>query len=52
MNPTLKAVLARFEGNAVEAYHYCVDIAASQPHLFEEYTTLAEKLIGEKHDDL
>ena len=52
MHPTLKAILARFNGNAVDAFHYCTDMAANNPTLFDEYTYLAEELIKREGGEL
>ena len=48
MQPTLKAILARFDGNRNAARNYCVDLSISQTfknkHLSSEYWFLAEQL--------
>ena len=48
MQPTLKAILARFDGNRSAARNYCVDLSISQTfknkHLSSEYWFLAEQL--------
>ena len=48
MQPTLKAILARFNGNRNAARNYCVDLSISQTfknkHLSSEYWLLAEQL--------
>lgn len=43
MNPTIKAILARFDGDEINARVYCLDIAttASNPALRNEYWNLA-----------
>lgn len=38
MNWSVKAILARFDGDSVAAIAYCEDIAIRYPHLAQEYT--------------
>lgn len=51
MQPTLKAILARFNGNRNAARNYCVDLSIEQTfknkHLSAEYWQLAEALSAE-----
>ena len=46
MTPSLKAVLARFNGDAAKARAYCVDIAARYPRLAVEYSMYFNLLGG------
>ena len=52
MQPTLKAILARFDGNRSAARNYCVDLSVSQAlknkHLSSEYWQLADMLSAER----
>ena len=52
MQPTLKAILARFDGNRSAARNYCVDLSISQTfknkHLSSEYWQLADMLSAER----
>ena len=51
MTPTLKAILARFNGNRNAARNYCVDLSIEQTfknkHLSSEYWQLADMLSAE-----
>jgi hypothetical protein len=38
MTPSIKAILARFNGNVDAAIRYCAEIAASSPRLALEYS--------------
>lgn len=40
VNETLKAVLARFNGDRYKAMEYCENIATTHPYLRREYTQL------------
>jgi len=44
MEPTVKAILARFGGNVSQAVHYCNSIGdhASNPELRYEYNVLGQ----------
>lgn len=44
MTPSLKAVLARFNGDREKARQYCTTIAEQHPRLAAEYKQLAEML--------
>jgi hypothetical protein len=52
VTPTLKAILARFNGNRNAARNYCVDLSVAQTftnrHLSAEYWQLAEALSAER----
>jgi hypothetical protein len=37
MTPSIKAILNRFNGDQVEAIHYCAEIARNYPDLRDEY---------------
>lgn len=41
---TVKAVLARFNGNKFDAMRYCIRTAAEYPHLAEEYQQIRRGL--------
>jgi len=43
--PSLLAILARFQGNREQALDYCIETAMRYPMLSEEYAVLAEKLM-------
>lgn len=44
MKETLKAVLARFQGDRYQAMVYCENIANHHPWLRKEYTQLMDQL--------
>ena len=46
MQATVRAVLARFNGDTTRAAHYCADIAARYPHLKTEYMQLLWTLLS------
>ena len=46
MELTLKAILARFSGDREAAIQYCYGIIDQYPHLRDEYTALADRLVG------
>lgn len=37
MNPSVKAILARCNGDRDEAAEYCVTMMNTYPHLYDEY---------------
>ena len=41
MEPTFKAILARFDGDAEKAFHYCRVMAETYGELAPEYAALA-----------
>jgi len=47
MKITLKAILARFNGNHSAAIRYCEDVARVYPHLRGEYRQLRESLLDQ-----
>lgn len=42
MKPTVKAILGRFNGDALKAFAYCDTIAQTYPELHPEYSALAK----------
>jgi len=44
MEPTLKAILGRFNGDRYKAVDYCVEIATEYPRLAKEYWTIKQML--------
>lgn len=46
MQPTVLAILARFNGNRTLAAQYCSDIAWTYPHLCREYMALMSAIIA------
>ena len=46
MSPTVKAILAKYDGDVKEAVFYCLNIAANYPHLWVEYMAIAEQLVA------
>jgi hypothetical protein len=44
MEPSLKAILARFNGDRVQAMAYCRFVATEHPRLQKEYNTYAQLL--------
>lgn len=46
MNLSLKAILARFDGNITAAMHYCSDMAANYPQLHREYMFYFNELLS------
>ena len=46
MTPTIKAILARFDGNRARAIAYCIDVVRYNPRLTEEYLHLIGILNG------
>ena len=48
MTPTIKAILARFNGNRTKAAQYCSDIAWTYPHLCREYMALRDMIRAER----
>jgi len=53
MEPTLKAILARFSGDRHAARNYCVDLSIEQTfknkNLSSEYRQLAEQISAERN---
>jgi hypothetical protein len=47
MEPSLKAILARFNGDRQQAIAYCEYVAIEHPRLIEEYQGYAALLLGE-----
>lgn len=47
MNWSVKAILARFNGDSVAAIGYCEDMAIRYPHLAKEYTEYKLAIAGE-----
>ena len=47
MQPTLKAILARFKGNTTKAAVYCSDIAWAYPTLCREYMGLMYTILSD-----
>jgi hypothetical protein len=47
MNLTIKAILARCDGDWCKAVQYCAEIATTYPHLRNEYEAYALTLIAE-----
>jgi hypothetical protein len=51
MQPTVKAILARFEGQQnyrLKAIDYCIGIADTYPHLRQEYMGLLDMVRTER----
>lgn len=48
MEPTVKAILARFDNDRTQAYEYCKSLAEKYPHLGLEYQNLAQLLAPER----
>ena len=46
MTPSIKAILARFQGNKKKAIEYCAEVAKQYPHLDVEYRTHLDTLRG------
>ena len=46
MTPSIKAILARFQGNKKKAIEYCAEVAKQYPHLDVEYRTYLDTLRG------
>lgn len=46
MNWTIKAIMARFNGNVLKAHTYCIHISetATNPALRKEYRELAQRI--------
>jgi hypothetical protein len=50
MTPTLKAVLARFDGNRALAIDYASSVARAYPRLANEYWQIMEMLRGARNE--
>jgi len=48
MTPTIKAIIARFEGQRLMAIDYCLSIADTYPHLRFEYMSLMDMIRAER----
>ena len=46
MEPTIRAILARYNWNREDAVAYCYGIIDSQPHLRAEYTRIVDAILG------
>jgi len=46
MAPTIKAILARFDGNRGAAMDYAIAVARAYPHLANEYWQILDILKG------
>lgn len=48
MQPTIKAILARFKGDKLKAIDYCLGIADQHRHLRPEYIGLVDLIRTER----
>ena len=51
MTPTVKAVIARFNGRKYDAMRYCLRMAADYPHLRDEYKAIGAKIADESMNE-
>jgi hypothetical protein len=49
MTPTIRAVLARFDGNRESAMDYVISVARAYPHLATEYWQILDILKGARN---